>query len=158
MLCIISLILSSVQFSRSVMSLQRGLFATSWTAACQPTLFITNSQSLLKFMSIASVMPSNHLILWCPLLLPLQSFPASGSFPMSQFFASGGQSIGVSASVSVKCQQIWKTQQWPPDWKRSVFIPIPKKGNAKEGSNYCTIALILHTSKIMPQILQARLQ
>ena len=56
------------------------------------------------------------------------------------------------------CQQIWKTQQWPQDWKRSVFIPIPKKGNAKECSNYRTIALISHASKIMLKILQARLQ
>ena len=56
------------------------------------------------------------------------------------------------------CQQIWKTQQWPQDWKRSVFIPIPKKGNAKECSNYRTIAHISHTSKVMLKILQARLQ
>ena len=56
------------------------------------------------------------------------------------------------------CQQVWKTQQWPQDWKRSVFIPIPKKGNAKECSNYCTIALISHASKVMLKILQARLQ
>ena len=56
------------------------------------------------------------------------------------------------------CQQIWKTQQWPQDWKRSVFVPIPKKGNGKECSNYCTIALISHTSKVMLKILQARLQ
>ena len=56
------------------------------------------------------------------------------------------------------CQEIWKTQQWPLDWKRSVFIPIPKKGNAKECSNYCTIALILHASKVMLGILQERLQ
>ena len=56
------------------------------------------------------------------------------------------------------CQQIWKTQQWPKDWKRSVFIPIPKKGNAKECSNYRTIALISHTSEVMLKILQARLQ
>ena len=56
------------------------------------------------------------------------------------------------------CQQIWKTQQWPQDWKRSVFIPIPKKGNAKECSNYRTIALISHASKVMFKILQARLQ
>ena len=56
------------------------------------------------------------------------------------------------------CQPIWKTQQWPQDWKRSVFIPIPKKGNAKECSNYCTIALISHASKIMLKIFQARLQ
>ena len=55
------------------------------------------------------------------------------------------------------CQQIWKTQQWPQDWKRSVFIPIPKKGNAKNCSNYCTIALISHASKVLLKILQARL-
>ena len=56
------------------------------------------------------------------------------------------------------CQQIWKTQQWPQDWEGSVFIPIPKKGNAKECSNYRTIALISHASKVMLKILQARLQ
>ena len=56
------------------------------------------------------------------------------------------------------CQQIWKTQQWPQDWKRSVFIPIPKKGDAKECSNYRIIALISHASKVMLKILQARLQ
>ena len=56
------------------------------------------------------------------------------------------------------CQEIWKTQQWPQHWKSSVFIPIPKKGNAKECSNYCTVALISHASKVMLKILQARLQ
>ena len=56
------------------------------------------------------------------------------------------------------CQQIWKTQQWPQDWKRSVFIPIPKKGSVRECSNYCTIALISHASKVMLKILQATLQ
>ena len=56
------------------------------------------------------------------------------------------------------CQQIWKTQHWPQDWKGSVFIPIPNKGNTKECSNYCTIALISNTSKVMLKILQARLQ
>ena len=56
------------------------------------------------------------------------------------------------------CQQIWKTEQWPQDWKRSVFIPIPKKGNAKECSNYRTIALISHASKVLLKILQARPQ
>ena len=56
------------------------------------------------------------------------------------------------------CQPIWKSQQWPQDWKRSVFIPIPKKGNAKECSNYCAIALISYTSKVMLKIHQARLQ
>jgi len=60
--------------------------------------------------------------------------------------------------VHLICQQIWKIQQWPQDWKRSVFIPIPKKGNAKECSNYWIIALISHTSNVMLKILQARLQ
>ena len=63
---------------------------------------------------------------------------------------------GVKVLDSI-CQQIWKTQQWPQDWKRSDFIPIPKKGNAKECSNYRTIALISHVSKVMFKILQARL-
>ena len=76
--------------------------------------------------------------------------------------ASGGDGIQIlkddAAKVHSICQQIWKTQQWPQDWKRSVFIPIPKKGNAKECSNYCTIALISHASKVMLKTLQARLQ
>ena len=77
------------------------LFATTWTAALQASLSITNSRSSLKLMSIESVMPSNHLILYLPLLLPPSIFPASGSFQMSQLFLSGGQSIRVSASASV---------------------------------------------------------
>ena len=82
--------------------------------------------------------------------------------------ASGGDGIRVELFQILKddavkvlhsiCQQICKTQQWPQDWKRSAFIPIPKKGNAKEYSNYHTIALISHTSKVMLKILQARLQ
>jgi len=87
----------SVQFSRSVVSNS----VTPWTAARQASLSITKSQSLLRFMSIELVMPSNHLILCRPLLLLPSIFPASGSFQMSQFFTSGGQSIGVSASASV---------------------------------------------------------
>ena len=80
---------------------------------------------------------------------------------------SGGDGIPVELFQILKddavkvhsiCQQIWKTQQWPQDWKRSVFIPSSKKGNAKECSNYRTIALISHASKIMLKILQARLQ
>ena len=82
--------------------------------------------------------------------------------------ASGGDGIPVELFQILKddavkvlhsiCQQTWKTQQWPHDWKMSVFIPIPKKGNAKEYSNYCTIALISHASKVMLKILQARLE
>ena len=89
-----------------------------------------------------------------------------GSITMNK--ASGGDGIpaelfhilkddAVKASHSI-CQQIWKTQQWSQDWKRAVFIPIPKKGNAKECSNYHTIALISHTSQVMLKILQSRLQ
>ena len=85
------------------------LFANPWAAACQASLSITNSWSLLKLMSMESVMPSNHLILCRPLLLPSIFLPAAGSFPMSQFFASGGQSIGVSASASVLPMN---TQDW----------------------------------------------
>ena len=82
--------------------------------------------------------------------------------------ASGGDGIPVELNQILKdyamkvlhsvCQQIWKTKQWPQDWKRLVFIPISKKGNAKECSNYLTIVLISHASKIMLKILQARLQ
>ena len=91
---------------------------------------------------------------------------ALGSITMNK--ASGGDGILVELFQILKdyavkvlhsiCQQIWKTQQWPQDWKKSVFIPIPKKGNAKECSNYHTIVLILHDSKVMLKILQARLQ
>ena len=77
------------------------LFATLWTVASQTSLSITNSQSLLKLMSIELVMSSYHFVLSCPLSSCLQSFPASGSFPMSQLFASGGQSTRVSALASV---------------------------------------------------------
>ena len=82
--------------------------------------------------------------------------------------ASGGDGIPVELFQILKddavkvlhsiCQQIWKTQQWPQDWKRSVFFPVPKKGSAKECSNYHTIPLISHTSKVMLKILQTRLQ
>ena len=75
--------------------------------------------------------------------------------PAELFQMLKGDALNVWHSI---CQQIWKTQQWPQGWKRSVFIPIPKKGNAKECSNYHTIALISHASKVMLKILQARLQ
>ena len=89
------------------------LFATPWTAALQDSLSITNSWSLLKLMSIVSVMPSNHLIV-CHVISSscLQSFPASRSLPMSQFFTSGDQSIGVLASVLPKDIQGWFPLGW----------------------------------------------
>ena len=91
---------------------------------------------------------------------------ALGSITMNK--ASGGDGIPIELFQILKddvvkvlhliCQQIWKTQQWPRDWRRSVFILLPKKGNAKEFSNYCTIVLISHASKVMLKILQARIQ
>ena len=93
----------SVEFSCSVLSDS----ATPWTSALQASLSITNSRSLLKFMSITSVMPSNHLIFCHPFLLLPQSFPASGSFLMSRLFTSGGQSIGASDSVLPMNIQDW---------------------------------------------------
>ena len=91
---------------------------------------------------------------------------ALGSITMNK--ASGGDGIPVELFQILKddtvkvlhsiCQKIWKTQQWPQDWKRSVFIPTPKNGNAKQCSNYCTVALTSHANKVMLKILQARLQ
>ena len=104
---------------------------TPWTAAHQASLSITNSQSLLKFMSIKSVMPSNHLILCHPLFSRLQSFPASGSFPMSQFFVSGGQSIGISASASILPLNI---QDWFP-LRLTGLISLQSKGLSRVFSN-----------------------
>ena len=110
------------QSRRSVMFL---LFETSWTAAHQASLSITNSQSLLKLMSIVLVMPSNNLILCRPLLLP------PSIFPISQFFPSGGQSIGVSASTSVLPMNI---QDWlPSGW--TGLISLQSKGLSRVFSN-----------------------
>ena len=96
----------------------------------------------------------------CEVKLALESITtnkASGGdgIPVELFQILKGDDVKVLHSI---CQQIWKTQQWPQDWQRSVFIPIPKKGNAKECSNYHTIALISHDNKVMLNILQARLQ
>ena len=99
-------------------------------------------------------------ILECEVKWALESITtnkASGGdwIPVELFQILKDDAVKVLHSI---CQQIWKTQQWPQDWKRSVFIPIPKKGNAKECSNYHTIALISHASKVMLKILQAMLQ
>ena len=99
-------------------------------------------------------------ILECEVKWALESITmnkASGSdgIPVELFQILEDDAVKVQHSI---CQQTWKTQQWPQDWKRSVFIPIPMKGNAKESSNYRTIALILQASKVMLKILQARLQ
>ena len=107
------------------------LFETSWIAAHQASLSITNSRSLLKLMSIESLMPSNNLILVIPFSSCLQSFPASGSFPVSQFFASGGQRFGVSASTSILPMNI---QGWfPLGW--TGLISLLSKGLSRVFSN-----------------------
>ena len=117
---------SSVQWLSHVQ-----LFVTPWTAAHQASLSITNSQRLLKLISIESVMPSNHLIFCRLLLLPLQLFPASGSFQMSQLFASGGQSIRVSASASILPMNI---RDWfPLGW--TGWISLQSKGLSRVFSN-----------------------
>ena len=112
--------LSSVQFSCSVVS---DSLQSHGLQHARPPCPITNTQSLLKLMSVESVMPSNHLIFCRPLLLLPQSFPDSESFPMSQFFASGGQSIGVSVSTSVLPMNI---QDWFP-LGRTGWISLQSK-------------------------------
>ena len=106
-------------------------FVTPWTAACQDSPSFTISQNLLKLLSIESVTPFNHLILCHPLLLRLQSFPASGSFPMSQLFASGGWSIGISPLASVLSMNI---QDWFP-LGLTGWISLQSKGLSKVFSN-----------------------
>ena len=100
------------------------------------------------------------VILECEVMRALESITtnkANGGdgIPVELFQILKDDAVKVLHSI---CQQIWKTQQWPQDWKRSVFIPIPKKGNAKEYSNYRTLAFISHASEVMLKILQVRLQ
>ena len=99
-------------------------------------------------------------ILECEVKWALESITMNKSsggdrIPVELFQVLEDEAVKVLHSI---CHQVWKTQQWPQDWKRSVFIPMPKKGNATECSNYCKIALISRTSKVMLKILQARLQ
>ena len=95
------------------------------------------------------------IVKWALGNIPTNKASGSDGIPVELFQMLKDDAMKVLNSI---CQQIWKTQQWPQDWKRSVFISIPKKGNAKECSNYCTTTLISHTSKEMLKILQARLQ
>ena len=123
---------------------------TPWTSPGQNTG--VGSLSLLQ-----GIFPTQGLIpglLYCRQILYHLSHKGDG-IPVEIFQILKDDAVKVLHSI---CQQIWKTQQWPRDWKRSDFIPIPKKGNAKECSNYCTIALISHASKVMLKILQVRLQ
>ena len=115
---------------------------------------------LLRFV-IAFFLSSKYLLIsWLQLsfamiLEPLNKASEGDGIPAELFQILKDDAVKVLHSI---CQQIWKTQQWPQGWKRSVFIPIPKKGNAKECSNYHTIALVSHASKVTLKILQAKLQ
>ena len=123
---------TSLNYISSVQSFSHvQCFATSWTAACQTSLSIINSKSLLRFMSIESRMPSNRIMPCCPLFSCLHSFPALGTFQISQFFTSDGQSFGVSASTSVLPVNI-------PDWfplGLTGLISLPSKGLSRVFSN-----------------------
>ena len=151
------------------------LFVTPWTVAYQASLSMGFSWqeywSGLPFKLYKKDLydPDNHdgvIIHLEPDILECEGKWALGSITMNK--ASGGDEIPVALFQILKddvvkvlhsiCQQIWKTQQWPQDWKRSVFIPISKKGNTIECSNYSTIVLISHASKVMLKILHARLQ
>ena len=140
---------SSVQAFRHVW-----LFATPWIAARQASLSITNSQSLLKLMPIESVMPSNHLILCCTLLLLPSIFPSIRVFPMSQLFTWGGQSIEVSASASVLPVN---TQDWSPlGW--TGWICLQSKGLSRVFSNTVREALMPILLKLFQKISEEHFQ
>ena len=96
-----------------------------------------------------------HEVMWDLGSITMNKVSGGDGIPVELFQILKDDAVKVLHSI---CQQIWKTQQGPQDWKTSVFIPIPKKGHAKECSNYCTTALISHASKVMLKILQARLQ
>ena len=120
------------------------LFATPWIAARQASLSITNSQSSLRFTSIESVIPSSHLILCRPFSSCPQSLPASGSFPMSQLFAWGGQSIGVSDSASVLPMN---TQDWSPlGWTGWIYFQSKGLSRVCLLQHHCSKASILPCS------------
>ena len=147
--------------------LEHGVFATGPPGKSQESLFLTNTLCCIYTNTKKDLHdPDNHdgmITHLEPDILECEVKWTLGSITRNK--ASGGDGIPVELlkddAVKVLhaiCQQIWKTQQWPQDWKRSVLIPIPKKGNAKECSNYHTIALISHASKVMLKILQARLQ
>ena len=129
----------------SVTQESRGSFFSS-----PPICGVTQSPDPLSSTFVLTNLRINHYV-----LITTNKVSGGDGIPAELFQILKDDAVKVLHSI---CQQIWKTQQWPQDWKRSVFIPIPKKGNAKECSNYHTIALSSHASKVMLKILQARLQ
>ena len=140
--------MNSIRHSVQLLSRVR-LFVTPWTTAHKASQSITNPWSLFILMSIESVMPSYHLILCCPLLPCLQSFPASGSFQMSQFFTSGAQSTGVSASASVFPMNI---QDWSPlmDWLDLLAVQGTLKSLLQHHSSKASI--LQHSAFFIVQV------
>ena len=141
---------------RSAVAGHQKLTTTNW----EHTQKNYTKKVLMTWMTTMVITRLEPDILECEIKRVLGSITmnkASGSdgIPAELFQILKDDAVKVLHSI---CQQIWKTQQWPQDWKRSVFIPIPKKGNAKQCSNYHTIALISHSSKVMLKILQDRLQ
>ena len=123
------------------------------TQNCTKKIFMTK-----RIMMVWSLTWARHLeyeVKWALGSITTNKASGGDGIPVKLFQILKDDAVKVLHSI---CQQIWKTQQWPQDWKRSVFIPIPKKSNAKECSNYHTIALISHASEVMLKILQARLQ
>ena len=139
------------EISQSVQSLSCvRLFATPWTAACQASLSITNSQSLLNLMFIKSVMPSNRLILCCPLSSRLQSFPAPGSFPRSQFFVSGGQKYwNFSFSIS-PCNEYSELISFRMHWLDLLAVQGTLKSLLQHHSSKASI--LQHSAFLMVQL------
>ena len=161
----------TVQLSHPYMTTGKTIALTRWTFVGKVMSLLLNmpSRLFITFLPRSKRLCCSHHLqwFWSPqnkVWHCFHCFPIY--FPWSN--ASGGDGVLVELFQIVEddavkvlhsiCQQIWKTQQWPQDWKRSVFIPIPEKGNAKECSDYCTIALISYASKIMLKILQTRLQ
>ena len=130
-----------------VQSLSRvQFFVMPWTAACQASLSFTISHSLLKLISITLMIPSNHLVLCCPFSSCLQSFPASVSFLMSGLFASGGQSIGTSASASASALPM-NIQGWFPLGQGHTPKVLSCEPSPKARSRWCTLSLLLFKRK-----------
>ena len=123
----------------------------------QPWIFIgrTDASWCAAVYGVARSQTSWNAVKWALGCTTTNKASRSDGIPVELFQMLKDDAVKVLHSI---CQQIWKTQQWPQDWKRSVFFPIPKKGNAKECSNYHTVVHITHASKVMLKILQARLQ
>ena len=142
-----------VQLSHPYMTTGKTIALTRWTFVCKAMSLLSNV--LFRFVIAFHPRSKCLLVKWALGRITTNKISGGDEIPAELFQILKDDAVKLLHSI---CQQIWKTQQWPQDWKRLVFIPIPKKGNAKNCSNYCKIALISHFSKGMLKILQARLQ